>query len=230
MADVIRWAIGYDPRESIALYALQHSIMRRSSMPVSIIPLALSCLSGMLTRPRDPMQSNDFSFSRFLVPWLVNYEGWVVYSDCDMLCRADPARLWALRDDRFAVMCVHHDHQPTETVKYLGERQLAYGRKNWSSLMLLNCRRLRMLSPEYVNSAGGLELHQFQFLRDDLIGWLPASWNHLVGYDGHDPAASLAHWTLGGPYFRGFEDAPFAGEFREVAADLAHVADPAVGS
>lgn len=225
---MIRWAIGYDHSESGAFYTLAHSIHRAASMPVSVSPVSLRNLQGILTRDRDPLQSNDFSFSRFLVPWMMGYEGWAIFSDCDMLVRDDPAKLWALRDDRYAVMCVHHNHQPKETEKYLGNQQTVYPRKNWSSLMLMNCARLQMLTPEYVNSAAGLELHQFRYLEDAEIGTLPAEWNHLVGYDAHDPEAKLAHWTSGGPYFRGYEGVEFADEYWAMRDDAAHISDPAL--
>ena len=134
----------------------------------------------------------------------MGFEGWAIFMDCDMLCRADISELWALRDERFAVMCVQHDHQPTETKKFLGEAQSAYPKKNWSSLMLLNCSRCQALTPEYVNSASGLDLHRFHWLDGDhAIGALPQRWNHLVGVqEQSSDEAALLHWTLGGPWFR----------------------------
>ena len=74
---------------------------------------------------------------------------------------------WALRDDRYAVMCVKHDHNPTEDVKFLGEKQTRYQKKNWSSVMLFNCAQCKALTPDYVNTASGLELHQFKWLTSD---------------------------------------------------------------
>ena len=131
--------------------------------------------------------------------------------DCDMLMRDDIAKLWALRDERYAVMCVKHDHRPAETTKFLDRPQTAYGKKNWSSVMLFNNARCRALTPDYVNSATGLELHQFKWLGDDsLIGELPHGWNHLVGYDPPDPAASNVHFTIGGPYFKEYTDCEHA--------------------
>ena len=134
----------------------------------------------------------------------MGFQGWAIFMDCDMLCRSDISALWDLRDERFAVMCVQHDHQPSETSKFLGETQSAYPKKNWSSLMLLNCSQCQALTPEYVNSASGLELHRFHWLDGDhAIGALPQRWNHLVGVQ--DPPAddvALLHWTLGGPWFR----------------------------
>ena len=72
---MIRIFIGFDPREAVAYHVLAHSILRRSSQPVSITPLCLSSLGSVLARPRNPLQSTDFSFSRFLTPYLSGYEG-----------------------------------------------------------------------------------------------------------------------------------------------------------
>jgi hypothetical protein len=199
---LIRVFIGFDAREPVAFSVLAHSIQARASVPVSIAPLMLSQLKSVFFRDTHPLQSTEFSFSRFLVPQLSGFEGWSLFTDSDMLVMDDIARLWALRDERYAVMVVKHDHRPRETVKFLGAPQTAYEKKNWSSVMLFNNALCRRLSPEYVNAASGLELHQFKWLTgDELIGSLPARWNHLVGYDAPSDDVSLVHYTIGGPYF-----------------------------
>lgn len=220
---MIRVFIGYDPREAAAFGVLSHSIHARSSEPVAIAPLSLSELAGVYRRARDPLQSTDFSFSRFLTPWLCDYQGWAIFMDCDMLVLDDIAKLWALRDDRFAVQVVKHEHVPREATKFLGAAQTKYGKKNWSSVMLMNCAKCAALTPEYVNRASGLELHQFKWLAGDhLIGEIPHAWNHLVGYDAPDASASLVHYTIGGPYFDEYRDCEYAAEwFRERDAMLA---------
>lgn len=208
---MIRIFIGYDPRETVAWHVLTHSILARSSEPVCFTPLALNNLGSLMWRERNPLQSTDFSFSRFLTPYLSGYEGWSLFMDCDMLVLEDVAKLWALRDDRFAVMCTQHDHQPRETVKFLGAPQTPYGKKNWSSVMLFNNARCRALTPERVNTASGLELHQFKWLdSDDEIGSLPLDWNHLVGYNPPRADAANVHYTLGGPYFNETVDCEYA--------------------
>ena len=182
---------------------MSNSLIRHSSMPISITPVSLKNLEGILTRDRHPLQSNDFAFSRFLVPWMCNFEGWAVFSDCDMIVKDDPAKLWALRDEKYAVKVVHHNHVPEEDTKYLGTAQTRYSRKNWSSVVLWNCAHPlnQVLTPENVNEADGLALHQFRFLPDEAIGHLPKTWNHLVGYDKYNNDSKLIHWTTGGPYF-----------------------------
>jgi len=211
---LIRVFIGYDPREAVAFSVLAHSIHERASEPVAIAPIRLSELSGIYRRARDPLQSTDFSFSRFLTPWLCDYRGWALFTDCDMLVLDDLARLWALRDERYAVQVVKHEHVPREDVKFLGAKQTKYGKKNWSSVMLMNCERCTRLTPEYVNAASGLELHQFKWLdSEELIGALPSRWNHLVGYDPPRRDAALVHFTIGGPYFEEYRDCEYAAEW-----------------
>ena len=214
-AILINITIGYDPREAVAFSVLVHSIHTHASCPVSIAPLMLSALAGVLTRKRHPLQSTDFSFSRFLTPQLSGFAGWSLFMDCDMVMLDDVAKLWALRDERYAVMVVKHDHRPRETRKFLGEPQTAYAKKNWSSVMLFNNARCAALTPDYVNAASGLELHQFKWLAsDDLIGALPDRWNHLVGYSPPRADAALVHFTLGGPYFPDFRDCEYADAWR----------------
>ena len=108
---------------------------------------------GMYWRGKDPKQSTAFSFTRFLVPYLMNYQGWAIFMDCDMLCRADINDLWKQRNEEFSVMCIKHDHIPAEKIKFQGETQSSYPKKNWSSLMLLNCSKCKALTAEYVNNA-----------------------------------------------------------------------------
>lgn len=220
---MVRVFIGYDAREAVAFSVLAHSIMARASEPVSISPLMLSELRGVFTRERHALQSTDFAFSRFLTPYLSGFEGWSVFMDCDMLVLDDIANLWKLRDERHAVMVVKHEHQPRETVKFLDQPQTAYPKKNWSSVMLFNNAKCRALTPEYVNAASGLELHQFKWLPDEsLIGELPRAWNHLVGYYNPTPGVSLVHYTLGGPYFDEYRDCEYAEDWRaELASMLA---------
>ncbi len=212
---MIRVFIGYDPREAVAYNVLAYSIQVRASEPVAITPLMLSQLNAVLTRDRHPLQSTDFSFSRFLTPYLSDFAGWSVFMDCDMLVLKDIVELWKLRDERYAVMVVKHDHVPKESVKFLGQPQSKYGKKNWSSVMLFNNACCRALTPEYVNRASGLELHQFKWLAsDDEIGALPDAWNHLVGYNAPRRDAALVHFTLGGPYFPDYAGCEYAEAWR----------------
>ena len=222
-SELIRVFIGFDTREEVALHVLSRSIWERASLPVSITPIRLSQLGGVFTRKRDSLQSTEFSFSRFLTPWLCGYEGWALFTDCDMLVLDDIARLWALRDERYAVMCVKHDHRPREDTKFLGEVQTRYQKKNWSSVMLFNCAKCTTLTTEYVNTASGLELHQFKWLADDdLIGEIPDAWNHLVGYQEPRDGMSLVHYTIGGPYFHEYAECEYASEWNRERDEMLH--------
>ena len=221
---MIKVFIGYDSREAAAYSVLAHSIHARASVPVAVVPVMLSELKGVLTRERHPLQSTDFSFSRFLTPFLSDYQGWSIFMDCDMLVLDDIEKLYALRDERYAVMVVKHDHVPKETRKFLDQPQTAYQKKNWSSVMLFNNAQCRALTPDYVNTASGLELHQFKWLaNDELIGEIPARWNHLVGYNAPNRDVSLVHYTLGGPYFQEYRDCEYADEWRAARQDMLNV-------
>ncbi len=212
----IRIFIGYDPRESGAYYTLTHSIIARASHPVSITPLALNQLGKLMWRERNPLQSTEFSFSRFLTPYLAGFEGWAIFMDNDMLVIDDIASLWALRDERYAVQVVKHDYVPKSDVKFLGHTQTKYEKKNWSSVMLMNCAKCKALTPEYVNTATGLDLHRFNWLENEaLIGEIPARWNFLVGEYDAVPVEQVSniHYTLGGPYFEETRDCDFAREW-----------------
>ncbi len=210
----VRVFAGYDADEAVAFSVFAHSVHRRASVPVSVQPVMLSQLKPHFDRPRDPLQTTEFSFSRFLVPWLCGYEGWALFCDGDMICQADVAELWALRDAHFKVQVVKRQTQHVTATKFLGRSQSAYPRKNWSSVMLFNCARCRVLTPEYVNAAPGLDLHGFKWIDDADIGELPGAWNHLVGVDAPRGDAKIIHYTLGMPFFRGFAECEFAGEWR----------------
>ncbi len=221
---MIRVFIGFDPKEAVAFNVLSYSIQVNSSEPVAITPVMLKQLKKVHTRERHQLSSTEFSFTRFLVPYLCNYEGWAIFMDCDMLVRSDIAQLWSLRDERYAVHVVKHDHRPKNTVKFLNQAQSKYEKKNWSSVMLMNCSECRALTPKYVNEATGLDLHQFKWLAsDDLIGEVPRSWNHLVGYHDYDDCANNVHFTEGGPYFDSYKDCDYSDEWFGVREQMLFV-------
>ncbi len=200
--------IGYDPRERAATNVLIDSLYQNSSIPLSITPLITTQLiqEGIYWREKDPKQSTAFSFTRFLVPYLMNYKGWAFFLDCDMLCKDDIAKLWNKKDDIYSIMCVKHEHIPRESKKFQGEVQSVYPRKNWSSLILFNCEKCKKLNPDYVNSATGLELHRFLWLeKDTQIGEISEEWNFLVDVNNDEKVQNelkILHWTLGGPWFK----------------------------
>lgn len=218
----MRIFIGYDRREIVAYNVLSYSIVTQSSRPVSITPLVLPQLEHLLHREREPLQSTDFSFSRFLVPYLCGYEGWSLFMDCDMLLLDDIQKLWQMRDEEKAIMVVKHDYTPKDEIKFLGLTQTKYPKKNWSSLILFNNAKCRVLTPEYVNKASGLELHQFKWLEsEEQIGGLPREWNFLVDEysPGHTPP-SLLHYTIGGPYFKEYRNCTYADRWMQMLRQM----------
>lgn len=204
--------IGYDPREAVAYHVCSNSIIRHSSVPVAIHPLALTNLKSFyderhsvangltLTEP-----TNQFIFSRFLVPYIQGYRGLAVFMDGDMLVRGDIAELFDLHQygSGHAVSVVKHEYNTKKKTKYLNQDNLDYPRKNWSSVMLFDCAHYanRVLTPDYIQSATGKQLHRLEWLKDEQIGTLPKEWNWLPDEYGPNPDAKLIHHTLGTPCF-----------------------------
>lgn len=193
--------IGYDDKEAIAFHVLVHSIIKRSSVPIEIIPLKRSNLKDILFRERGEFDSTDFSISRFLVPYLSGFEGKSIYMDCDMLCLIDINELLRLIDwEKPAVWVCKHDYIPKTSVKMDNQVQTKYPRKNWSSLIIFNNEKCTALTLPYVNTAPGLDLHRFLWLKNDEIWGLPLSYNWLVGEYPTIPEPKILHYTLGGPW------------------------------
>lgn len=215
MQDVLRVYIGFDSRETVAYDVAKASLLEHASAPVVITPLMLERLqaSGLSERPyriyrnsvwdviSDAPVSTEFANTRFLVPLLAQ-TGWALFTDCDVVFLADVAELFAQADSRYAVMCVKHQHQPTETEKMDGQVQTSYPRKNWSSVVLFNCDHPahQNLTLARINNAPGRDLHAFYWLQDHEIGELDAGWNWLVGAQPKPLNPKIAHFTLGGPW------------------------------
>ena len=211
--------IGFDAVETTAYHTLSQSIIEYASGPVRISPICSQHYKKFFTRERDDKQSNDFSFTRFLVPYLNNYEDFAIFMDCDMMLRTDIFEVLKSLNSKNAVSVVKHDYTPSDTVKYLNNVQYAYPRKNWSSFVVWNCAHLKnkTLTPEFVEQASGMTLHRFSWLTDDEIGALDINWNWLVG-DYIDPPVDVKniHWTLGGPYFKEYSQVDFSAEWFEM--------------
>lgn len=208
--ELIRLAVGFDQREAVAYHTFCQSVIAHASLPLAITPLALNTLKGYSEQHRDG--SNAFVYSRFLTPSLFDHAGWAIFADGDMICLADIAQLWALRDERKAVHVVKHDYKTKARDKYLGNKNEDYPRKNWSSVILWNCGhpQNRVLTPDFVSRQSGAFLHRFSWLADDLIGELDPKWNWLTTeYDDRDDAA-LLHYTLGTPCFADYRNAPMS--------------------
>ena len=205
--------VGYDPREAIAYHTCVNSIIRNSSQPVAIVPVALNLFRDYAETHTDG--SNHFIYTRFLVPHLMEYTGHAIFIDGDMIVRGDIAELWNLRDVYKDVQVVKHDYKTRMPVKYLGAKNEDYPRKNWSSVILWNCNSFpnRQLTPEFVQQSTGSELHRFSWIDDNRIGSLPPEWNWLPDEYGPNTNAKLLHYTLGTPCFQEFADAPQGNEW-----------------
>lgn len=208
--------VGWDSREDIAYRVCRHSLLARATAPVTVTPIKQDELraAGNYTRAADPLASTEFTYTRFFVPFMTGYRGWALFCDCDFLWLADIRGLIDLIDDRYALMCVHHDHRPSEDLKMDGRKQTQYPRKNWSSLVLYNCghEANRLLTPDLVNRESGAFLHRFQWLEDELIGAVPETWNWLEGWcakpaEGHP---NVVHYTRGGPWFDEWQNVDYA--------------------
>ena len=222
----LRIFVGWDSREDIAYQVCKRSIEKHASILTDVRPIKQYELRGqrVYTRPVDTMSSTEFSFSRFLTPYLAGYTGWAVFVDCDFLFRGDIAGLLDHADRTKACMLVKHDYRPTEAVKMDNKPQHQYPRKNWSSMMLINCAhpQVKALTPEVVNRETGMFLHRFQWLTDDVIGDLPITWNYLEGwYTSNDcPNPQAVHFTRGGPWFMDYKNVEYANEWNRIAATI----------
>jgi lipopolysaccharide biosynthesis glycosyltransferase len=205
--------VGYDPREAVAYHTCVNSIIRQASQPVAIVPLALNLFTDYTETHTDG--SNQFIYSRFLVPHLMGYQGWAIFIDGDMIVRDDNVKLCNLQQNNKNVMEVKHDYKTKMTEKYLGAKNENYPRKNWSSVILWNCGNHpnRRLTPEFIEKSTGAELHRFTWIEDDRIGELPPEWNWLPDEYGVNPDAKLLHYTLGTPCFHEFATTPQGDEW-----------------
>jgi len=217
--------VGYDTREDIAYQVCKHSIISKQPQ-ADVRPLHQQELrdTGWYTRPVDKLASTEFTFTRFLVPELSNFNGWALFMDCDMILTTDIKELFDQADDRYAVMCVKHDYTPREGIKMDGQKQTIYPRKNWSSVVLWNCGHPsnKVVTQNFVNDPEktGAYLHRFSWLKDEEIGSLDHTWNYLVGvYDDIDKP-NLIHYTEGGPWFENYRNCEFAQLWKDELFDM----------
>lgn len=221
--------VGFDAQElrtcNIAISSLHGNTLRSQ---VRVDRISRLSLFKYYTRPTSQMpsgqlyddisdapMSTDHAIARFFVPFLMDYTGWALFTDGDVLFRDDVRKLFALAEDRYAVQVVQHPPQMDESVKKVGHVQSTYPKKNWSSVILWNCGHAgnRALTLEVVNAWPGRDLHAFKWLDDALVGALPARWNFLVGVSQPDPDPAIVHYTLGTPDMPGHAADPYAEEW-----------------
>lgn len=208
--------VGYDSREPVAYHTFCQSVLEKATIPVSFTPLALNTLKGYKETHTDG--SNEFIYSRFLIPHLTKYQDIALFADGDMTCLGDVKELYdiAKNDDAYkAVWVVKHDYKTKHPIKYLGQKNEDYPRKNWSSLILWNCHHWQnqKLTPELVMESTGSYLHRFSWLEERFIGELPIEWNWLETEYEYNPKAKLVHHTLGTPCFRDYQYTDYSNEW-----------------
>ena len=208
--------IGYDSKEDIAYRVCKQSLLNNSTIPITVMSLKLYELISkkIYYRSIDPLASTEFTYSRFLVPSLMNFKGWAVFCDCDFVFLDDVAKLFENLSEDKAIYCVQHDYTPNEKHKMDGQKQTIYPRKNWSSFIVYNCSHHSNLKLDInlVNNETGSFLHQFKWLQDSEIGSLDERWNWLEGWTSNhnDQKPFSVHYTRGGPWFNEWQDVEFA--------------------
>ena len=227
--------IGFDPRpEEHQGFTIARESIRKFHRHLVIRGLVLNELNqlGLYWRPTErrngklwdvisnaPM-ATEFALSRFLVPAYARKRskppyGWAIYLDCDVLVRGSLNPLIEQLDDAMPLYCVKHEHKPVTDIKMDGQRQTSYPRKNWSSVMAINCDHgaNEWLTPKHVNAAKGLDLHQFKWLHDNDIGELSPIWNYLVGHTVIDQEPKIVHFTDGLPNIPAYANVEYADEW-----------------
>ena len=204
MSKLLNIFIGFDQKEAIAYHTFVQSLIEKSSVPLSIIPLAENNLNFYNESHSDG--TNKFTYSRFLIPYLMDYNGWAIFVDGDMVCLSDIKELTSYFDPKYAVSVVKHDYKTKQKLKYFGQKNEDYPRKNWSSVIIWNCShpKNKQLNPSFINNKEGSFLHRFKWLNDQEIGDLPKSWNWLAIEYPEKDNLKLIHYTLGTPCFKDY--------------------------
>jgi lipopolysaccharide biosynthesis glycosyltransferase len=207
--------VGFDQKESIAYHAFVQSLIDSSSIPLSITPLAENNLNIYNEKHLDG--TNKFTYSRFLVPYLMNFKGWAIYFDGDMVCLSDVKDLIRNFDTNKAVNVIKHDYKTKNSVKYFGQKNEDYPRKNWSSVIIWNCEhpKNKILTPDFIESMNGAFLHRFKWLDNVEIGELDKKWNWLAVEYPEIKDANLIHYTLGTPCFEEYKNTSMANYWKK---------------
>ena len=224
---ILKIYIGWDSREDIAYQVARQSLIDTTHANIDIVPIKQNNLrrDKIYTREIDLLASTEFTFTRFLVPYLNNFKGWALFCDCDFLFLEDVQQLFSLADPKYAVMVVKHDYRPKNKKKMDGQDQLQYPRKNWSSLILWNCAHPSnaVLTARKVSDPAttGAFLHRFQWLKDEVIGTVPTPWNWLVNWyrEPQDGTPCALHFTEGGPWFHQYKNTEYAASWFSVKSD-----------
>jgi len=208
--------IGYDSRQDYPpkynkiknpCYEVCKSSIKRKSGRANIQPIKLDELieQGHYYREVDPLASTEFTYSRFLVPFLNDYKGMAIFCDSDFLWRCNIEELLQFYDERYAVSCVQHDYTPSSKTKMDGVKQTSYPRKNWSSLMMFNCEHKdsKKLTPKVISTETPQYLHRMEWTGD--VGKIPIMYNWLEGDYPKTINPKVIHFTNGGPWHESWD-------------------------
>lgn len=203
--------IGFDPRESEAFNVCASSVRKFGYRSNTLYSRAIPRYQRDFGEP----QSTDFTFTRFWVPYLSNYQGFSIFCDCDFLWLKSPAELLKEIDNTKAVSVVKHPRYIPNSVKKMDNiNQNSYFRKNWSSLMVFNNEhpKNRTLNPRVLNNhRPGIDFHQFFWLDDWDIGSLSIKWNVLDNYYYlNEDEIGAIHYTDGGPWFNQYKETTYS--------------------
>ena len=224
--------VGYDTREDIAYQVCKHSI--ESLCPTAeVIPLKQNELRNdkLYWRGEDKLASTEFTFTRFLIPHLMNYNGWALFIDSDIVFTENVKILFDLADDKYAVMCAQHDYTPKPGTKMDGQVQTQYPRKNWSSVVLWNCGHPsnQAVTIDSVNNPNydGKYFHRFSWLKDEEVGQISHEWNWLVDWyqEPEDGTPRALHYTEGGPWFENYRHCDYGDVWKKYLTDMMYTND-----
>lgn len=226
--------IGWEPREADAYRVTEASLRKHARGPLNVVRLDREALrwAGLYRRSnRDTATrvdtvdrqhySTEFSFTRFLIPALMQYRDFALFVDCDWLFRSDVYELFDNTNPVSAAQCVHHDFAPAWGTKMDGAVQDTYPRKNWSSLVMWNCghEANRAITPDTVSNRDGSYLHRFGWLPHVTdVGDIDEAWNWLPGHSSPAINPKGVHFTEGVPSMAGYENVAFADEWRSYLA------------
>lgn len=217
---------GFDPREEVGTHVFNSSVLANTTAPVALISLSKAQLERHLGE-HFATGSNDFTTTRFLVPYLQEFSGPALFVDgADMICLGDLAEIMKHYDPMVAVKVVQHDYTTKWPRKYLGSRMESenrdYDRKQWASVMLFSCGHpeWRKFTPEYVATQKKIDLLQLKGVTS--IGELPKEWNWLADEEGYYEDAKLVHYTAGIPLFPGHKNVAHAADWHAYHVRVNH--------
>ena len=215
MNEIIDIVVGFDDREAIAYHTFVQSVIENSTLPTRFLPLNINSLNDYTEVHKDG--SNNFIYTRFLVPYLMNFRGWAIYADGDMVCLEDIKKLWNKRNDKYAVQVVKHNYKTKVKNKYWGNKNEDYPRKNWSSLILWNCGHPahKTLSPGFIKDQTGAFLHRFSWIKDEEIGEIDKNWNWLAMEYEEEHDINLIHYTIGTPCFKEYANTSLSSHWKK---------------